>query len=81
MGPEQLRQAILARPFTKFTLRTVGGVEYRIDHPEFVALSGSGRSIAVFSVNDNAFDIVDTIMIEALVFSNEGETGSQRRSA
>lgn len=81
MGPEQLRKAILSRPFARFTLRTVGGVEYPIDHPEFVALSGTGRNIAVFSVNDNTFDIVDTIMIEAIVFSNEGEAGAQRRSA
>ena len=81
MGPDQLRKAILARPFAKFTLRTVGGVEYRIDHPEFVALSASGRNIAVFSVNDNAFDIVDTIMIEAMVFTDGGEADSKRRSA
>ena len=81
MGPDQIKKAIFARPFAKFILRTVGGVEYRIDNPEFVALSASGRSIAVFSIDDNAFDIVDTIMVEALVFSNEGEADSKRRSA
>jgi hypothetical protein len=46
-----------------------------------VALSASGRSVAVFSVRDNAFDIMDAMMIEALVFADDGETGSQRRSA
>ena len=81
MGPEQLRRAIQARPFVNFVIRTVGGVQYQIDHPEFVALSATGRSIAVYSVNDRVFDIVDTIMIESLEFGADDRGSAERKTA
>lgn len=81
MTVDELRKALFAKPFVPFVIRTVGGNVLPIDHPEFVALSPGGRTIAVFSTTDNAFEIVDTLMIESLVFTGKGDSDSKRRSA
>jgi hypothetical protein len=81
MTVDELRKALFAKPFVPFVIRTVGGSVLPIDHPEFVALSPGGRTIAVFSTTDNAFEIVDTLMIESLVFTGQGDSDTKRRSA
>lgn len=81
MTVDELKKALFARPFRPFVIRTVGGSDLRVDHPEFVALSPGGRTIAVFSTTDNAFEILDTLMIESLVFGKDGRRGTKRRSA
>lgn len=81
MTADELKKALRAQPFRCFALRTVGGVTLRVEHPEFVALSPGGRTIAVYSTDANAFEILDTLMIEALVFTGEGGADEKRRSA
>ena len=44
MSPETLRELIAARPFVPFTLRLADGRSYDVPHPEFIAISRSGRT-------------------------------------
>lgn len=81
MTVDELKKARLSQPFRPFVIRTVGGTSLRVDHPEFVALSPGGRTIAVFSTEDNAFEILDTLMIESLIFGKDERGGMERKSA
>jgi hypothetical protein len=81
MTVDELREALKAQPFQAFTPRTLGGSSLPVNHPEMVALSPGGRTIAVFSTRDNAFEIVDTLMIESLVLGGGDSSGERRRSA
>jgi hypothetical protein len=75
MTTDEVRTAIKAQPFREFVLRTTSGQEFLVEHPEFVALSKGGRAIAVFSTTENAFEIVDLLLLESIRF---GEPGKRR---
>lgn len=80
MTTDEIRKAIRGAPFRPFTLRLVSGQQLHIDHPEFVALSKGGRTLAAFSTDENAFEIVDLLMVESIVFGANGH-GRRRKSA
>jgi phosphoribulokinase len=79
MTTDELRRALRNQPFRPFTLRTASGRQYTVSHPEFVALSRGGRTIAVFSTEENAFEILDLLLVESIRYGTNG-TG-RRRSA
>jgi hypothetical protein len=78
MTTDEIRKAIRSQPFRPFTLRLASGQELFVDHPEFVALSKGGRTLAVFSTDDNAFAIIDPLLVEQIRF---GANGSHRRKS
>lgn len=80
MTTEEVRKAIKAQPFRTFVLRTTSGQEFLVEHPEFVALSKGGRTIAVFSTSENAFEIVDLLLVESIRFGEPGK-GRGKKSA
>lgn len=79
MTTDEVRCAIKAQPFRPFVLRTTSGQEYLVEHPEFVALSKGGRTIAVFSTRENAFEIVDLLLVESIRVGPE--KNGRKRSA
>lgn len=85
MKKEELRRALKAEPFRSFTIRTVSGEEYRVDHPEIVALAqeAADRTIAVYSTADHALAIVDLPLTESIRFGRKrnGQARRRRKSA
>jgi hypothetical protein len=62
MTSSELRQLIrnsAARPFKVF----VEGKEYHISHPEFAALTGTGRTLLILHPNDDLVDMIDVELI------------------
>ena len=70
MTIEQIRKAYQARPFKPFTLRTGGGREYYVPHPEFMLINAPGRTIIVVDQEDGAAELIDLLLVESLHFNN-----------
>jgi len=66
---EQMRKAYEARPFKPFTLRTGGGREYHVPHPEFMLITPPGRTIIVVD-QDGAAELIDLLLVESLHFND-----------
>jgi len=62
MVVEQLRQLLRASAFRPFTVYA-DDKPLRIPHPEFAALTPSGKTLFVFHQNDDAYDLVDVALI------------------
>ena len=58
MTVEQLKNIHGAKPFRPFTVHMDDGRSFRIDHPEFLSHSPSGRTIIVYQ-SDDSFVILD----------------------
>ncbi len=77
MTTDQIRAALKGQPFRPFVVKTTGGREYRVNHPETAILSPGGRTLFVF-ISPEAGVALDVLMIESIHF---GEPGKRRRSA
>jgi hypothetical protein len=62
---EQLRTMHQARPFKPFELPLADGRTLAVDHPEFLAQSPSGRTIAV-GHEDGVLENVDLLLVVSL---------------
>ena len=69
MTIELIRKAYQTRPFKPFTLRTGGGREYHVPHPEFMFITPPGRTIIVVD-QDGAAELIDLLLVESLHFNN-----------
>ncbi len=78
MTIEQFTAAIRAQPFRPFVLHTASGAEYQVDHPEMASRTPAGRTVAV-AAGDDAFAIVDLLLIEAITY--QGAIGSVARES
>ncbi len=65
MRVQDIRQARRAEPFRRFILHLAGGREFQIDHPEFILLSRSERTIVVDDVGGN-IEIIDPLLVTSL---------------
>jgi hypothetical protein len=74
MRINEIRDALHAQPFRPFTVRVSDGREYPVEHPDFLAISPSGRTIIVYGADD-LHDPIETMMITSLHIGN----GRQRR--
>jgi hypothetical protein len=73
MTTDQFRAALRQRPFQPFTIRMADGRAFEVPHPEFVALSPSGRTAIVFQSDDD-YSILDLLLMTELQVSN-GQSG------
>jgi hypothetical protein len=62
MTIEQLRQLHAARPFRAFEIHLADGRALTVQHPEQLAQSESGRTIAV-ARPDDTLEIIDLLMV------------------
>jgi hypothetical protein len=74
MTIEQVRQLHSARPFKAFDIITADSRALTVDHPEQMALSDIGRTIAV-ARPDGTIEIVDLLVVSLKPRPN----GSTRR--
>jgi hypothetical protein len=75
MTSDQIRNALRSEPFKPFVLKTTGGRQYPVRHPEMVLLSPSGRTLALADSEDT-FVVIDVLMVESL---NPMRNGQNRR--
>jgi len=84
MTAKELRDAIKAEPFLPFRLRFGSGQTVKVPHPEFIALSPSGRTAVIFTEKGSFeagshMQIVDVLLIEAIEFLSGRGNGQGRR--
>jgi hypothetical protein len=77
MTIEQLRKTHQARPFKPFAIRTAGGRQYEIRHPELLAIIPPGRTIVV-ACDDGTAELLDLLLVESLHYSNGGKGRTRR---
>lgn len=65
MTSERLKEMVKSRPFRPFGLRLADGEVVRVDHPDFIASSPSGRTTVVFG-KDDSMKIIDLFLVTAL---------------
>ncbi len=68
MHAETLKKALHAAPFEPFTVHTVSGAKYLIDHPDFALLARGGRTIYINPPEGEGESVttIDTALIERL---------------
>jgi hypothetical protein len=75
MTIEQLQRFHSARPFQPFDIHLVDGRVLPVEHPELLARSQSGRTIAV-ARTDDTIETVDLLLVVSL---KPRPNGSRRR--
>jgi len=78
MTIEQLRQMHQARPFQPFDIHLTDGRTLSMEHPELLAQSATGRTIAV-SHPDGVLEIVDLLLVVSLKPRSNGPAPRGRR--
>jgi hypothetical protein len=65
MTVEQLKAVHQAKPFRAFTIHMGDGRSFRVDHPEFLSRSPSGRTVVVHQ-SDESFGVLDLLLVTEL---------------
>ena len=65
MRAEEIRRAQRAQPFRPFTLHLADGREFLIDHPEFLLIGRTNRSVMVADV-EGGIEIIDPLLVVSL---------------
>ena len=66
MTTEQLKIAHSASPFVPFTIHMGDGRSFRVDHPEFLARSPTGRTVVVYNHVGKGFSVLDMLLVTEL---------------
>jgi hypothetical protein len=77
MQVKELQSIYRAQPFRRFTVHLADGRAVRVDHPELMALSPTGRSAVVYG-KDGAFEVIDVLLVTSLEVS-DGRAKSRRK--
>lgn len=73
MSPNQLRDAIRHQPFRPFEIVLEDGRRLCVDHPEFIAVSRTGREVTFYG-EGNRQHWLDARQLRELVFEPLPET-------
>jgi len=65
----ELKKFHQAQPFHPFDIFIADGRKIRVEHPELLAISPSGRTLAVYD-NSDAAEIVDLLLVTSLKRAN-----------
>ena len=81
MTVQELRAAQHSSPFHPYRIRMSDGREYRVPHPDYVAMSPTGRLAYVFDDEGNSHRL-DLVLMTSLVIEEgapaaDGNGGSQ----
>jgi len=66
MTTEKLRDVIQAQPFQPFNINLADGRVFFVPHPEFIAVTGKGRLIAVGDSQSKNLEIIDLLLVTSL---------------
>ena len=78
MTVEQLRRLHQARPFQGFEIHLADGRTLPVEHPEVLAITPPGRTIAV-GLADGTLEIVDLLLVTSLKLHANGDGHRRRR--
>ncbi len=76
MTINSLRDLIHAVPFQAFTIRLADGRSVEVPHPDFILVTGGGRTAIVASAVDDHFTIVDLLLVTQLEVGQTTSTAS-----
>jgi hypothetical protein len=76
MAPDQVRKALRAVPFRPFSVEVAGGRRVQVKHTDYAQLSPAGRTLVVFTDDDDAAEIIDVFLITSL---NLAKTPARRK--
>lgn len=77
MTPAGFREYWKAEPFQPFLLRLASGRSVEVAHPEFVAISPGGRTVAIFQPDSDGAAIIDLLLVESVEYPNgHGSNGT-----
>jgi hypothetical protein len=62
---EQLRNTLHQRPFRPFVIHLADGFHVEVRHPEYLAISPTGRTILVYGPDD-AYSVIDLLLVTRL---------------
>ncbi len=79
MTSEKIREACKAQPFRPFRLHLGSGRVLNVRHPEFVAVSPSGRTAAIYGPRDE-LEIIDILMVQSIEYRRNGRRGGRTHS-
>ncbi|MGA2705078.1 MAG: hypothetical protein ABSH35_28800 [Isosphaeraceae bacterium] len=68
MTHDQLVNLLHTRPFRPYRLRTAGGRDIAITHPEAIAYGGERTAVVVFG---DRWEILDIALVESIEGTNE----------
>jgi hypothetical protein len=68
MNMEVLRKAVHARPFKPFTIYLADGRRLVVTHPDFVAMSSTGRDATIYAAGEKAADQIDMLLVTRISF-------------
>ena len=71
MTINEFRNALSAAPFRLFILHLADGQTIPVVHPDFVLITGQGRTAIISRPEDDWFAIVDLLLISHLEFPVE----------
>jgi hypothetical protein len=66
MTINELRNTLNAKPFVPFIGHVADGTSLPVPHPDFLFVTGGGRTIIVNSTKDDSFTIVDLLLVTRL---------------
>jgi hypothetical protein len=75
MTKEAIHQQLHASPFHPFALRLTDGERVPVPHPDFVALSQGGRTVAVMAGGEE-FKVLDLALVTALEMDSSAAPGT-----
>ena len=62
MTADSIRKELHRTPFIPFVLEVVGGEKFPVQHPDFVAISPTGRTVVVYTEGDQS-SVIDIPLI------------------
>jgi hypothetical protein len=69
MTTEQFRTTLHQQPFRPFIIRMADGRAIDVSHPDFVAMSPSGRTVIVYHT-DESYSVLDLLLMSELEVRN-----------
>lgn len=73
MTTEQFRATIRLQSFRPFIIRMADGRSFSVEHPDFVALSPTGRTVIVFQ-RDDSYSVLDLLLMSELDVTANGQS-------
>jgi hypothetical protein len=77
MAPDRIREALRAAPFRPFVVEISGGKKVAVRHPDYTQLSPSGRTLVIFTDDQDSMEMPDVFLISNLTFAT-GPAGKRK---
>jgi hypothetical protein len=71
---EKVRSLLRTTPFRPFTVHTPDGRAFKVPHPDFAMLSGTGRLLHVAQPDSDDEDIIDVALITDIAVHANGHS-------